>query len=484
LRLVALGCLLAVAGCGARPTMEYAGSGAGGSAAGGGAGEAPGGAGGGGGPGGGGATPGGPAGGPGFGGSGTPVSCTFTVSQALSPAIPTVGIVTWSTTLAALTRAEIRFGLETSGPTMAAPVDLTQPDHRTLLLGMKGKRRYVFRIVATAGDVGCTSDDYPLETGAVPDEVPVPKVQLLNAAAHAPGFIVSSTGVTGDLAFIFDGDGDPVWWAAAPTGPSRANLSWDGTRMYILKLNVSNAEGELRRVSMDGMTVEEDLSGGATAHHDFTPIPGGIAMLLWTRSGMNAPCAVVERADDGALTTVVPDLGTLYSSADFHANAIHYYPGDDSYTVSDRNPNLFVKLTRRGQLVWQLGGKAPKDPEKYFSVRGDDWVVNHGHQLLPDGRFLFFTNGSVLAPVSEVREYQLDTAAMTATPTWSYRPSNLASPVLGDAQRLANGNTLVTISRTGVIHEVDPAGKVVMTLQVSQLGYAEHRPSLYGPPPR
>jgi hypothetical protein len=476
LRIVALGCLLALAGCGSAATTEYGGPGAGGSLAGG-----PGGAAGRG--GGGGRTPGGPAGGPGFGGSGTPVPCTFTVSQALSPAIPTVGIVSWSTTLAALTRAEIRFGLEATGPTMAAPVDLSQPDHRTLLLGMKGQRRYVFRIVAVAGDVGCTSDDYALETGPVPDEIPVPKVELLNPAAHARGFIVSSSGVTGNLAFIFDGDGDPVWWAAAPTGPSRANLSWDGSRMYILKLNVSNAEGELRRVSMDGMIVEADLTGGATAHHDFTPIPGGVATLLWTKPGMNAPCAVVERTDDGVLTTVVPDLGTLYNSADFHANAIHYYPGDDSYTVSDRNPNLFVKLTRQGQLVWQLGGKDPKDPKKYFSVLGDGWVVNHGHQLLPDGRFLFFTNGALLAPISEVREYQLDTAAMTATPIRIYQPSS-ASPVLGDAQRLANGNTLVTVSRTGVIQEVDPTGKLVMTLQVSQLGYAELRPSLYGPPPR
>ena len=126
-----------------------------------------------------------------------------------------------------------------------------------------------------------------------------------------------------------------------------------------------------------------------------------------------------------------------------------------------------MKITRQGQLVWQLGGKDPKDPKKFFSVLGGSWMVNHGHQLLPNGRFLFFTNGTLVAPVSEVREYQLDTAAMTATPVWSYRPSNLASPVLGDAQRLANGNTLVTISRTGVIHEVDPAGKLVMTLQVT-----------------
>jgi len=468
---VALACLLALFGCGQSHTAAFLGSGGvGGQAAGEGGGA--------------GVAPGGFAGWPGFGGSGTPVPCTFTVDHALSPTIPTVGIVTWSTTLTELTGAEIRFGLETTGPTMAAPVDLARPDHRTLLLGMKGTQRYVFRIVATAGDVSCTSEDYALETGAVPDSIPVPEVKFLNPAAHTRGFIVSSTGVTGDKAFIFDADGDPVWWADAPAGPSRANLSWDGTAMYILKLNVMNGDGELRRVSMDGMTVEKNLSGGATAHHDFTAIPGGVATILWNRSGTNAPCSVVERTDDGALTTVVADLGAIYNSPDFHANAIHYYPDDDSYTIADRNPNLFVKITRRGQLVWQFGGTDPKDPERYFSVLGEPWMVNHGHQLLPNGRFLFFTNGTLTAPTSEVREYQLDPMAMTATPVWRYRPTNLASPVLGDVQRLANGNTLVTISRNGVIHEVDPAGKVVMTLQAKQLGYAELRPSLYGPPSR
>ena len=349
---------------------------------------------------------------------------------------------------------------------------------------MKGNQRYVFRIIATAGDVSCTSEDYALETGPVPGYVPVPEMKFPNPAAHTRGFIVSSTGVTGQLAFIFDADGDPVWWADAPAGPSRANLSWDGTWMYILKLNVQNSGGELRRVSMDGMTVERNLSGGATAHHDFTAIPGGVATILWNKEGMNPPCSVIERTDDGTLTTVVADLGLLYNSPDFHANAIHYYPGDDSYTVADRNPNLFVKITRQGQLIWQLGGKDPKDPTKYFSVLGESWLVNHGHQLLPNGRFVFFTNGTVVAPVSEAREYQLDTTTMTATPVWNYRPTNMASPVLGDVQRLANGNTLVTISRTGTIHEVDPAGKVVMTLKVDQLGYAELRPSLYGPPSR
>src|SRR5262249_23156558 len=52
------------------------------------------------------------AGGSGAGGSGT-LSCTFTQSGTLSPMIATVGIVTWSTTLAGVQSAKIDFGLTT-----------------------------------------------------------------------------------------------------------------------------------------------------------------------------------------------------------------------------------------------------------------------------------------------------------------------------------------------------------------------------------
>src|SRR4051812_6684018 len=92
------------------------------------------------------------------------VACTFTVSSAPSPRIPTVGIVTWSTTLAGVQSARIDFGLETSYG-MTAPVDLAQPSYRTLLLGMKSSRTYHYRITATNGSGSCQSPDYTIMTG-------------------------------------------------------------------------------------------------------------------------------------------------------------------------------------------------------------------------------------------------------------------------------------------------------------------------------
>ena len=74
-----------------------------------------------------------------------------------STRIPTVGIVTFTTTIAGLTAAQIDFGLTTAYG-MTAPVDLTPTSYRTLLLGMK----------AESANRDCTTTASPPRTAAAP----------------------------------------------------------------------------------------------------------------------------------------------------------------------------------------------------------------------------------------------------------------------------------------------------------------------------
>jgi len=407
-------------------------------------------------------------------------ACTITATSSFSTAIPTVAAVTWSTTLSNVSKAEIDFGPAAGGTTLVAPVDLAQASYRTLLLGMKPSTGYTYKIVATNASGSCASSSYTIMTGALPSSAPKVTTSIANASAHDKGFIITSTGLSGNTTFIIDADGTVVWSAAGPSMPSRSHMSWDGTHMYMMALNVLNTnQGNIESVAMDG-TGNTPLAGLTTSHHDLTAIPGGFATMLWNKAGTDAPCSLVERADaTGTFTTVVADMSSVYNSTTntFHSNAVHYYPSDNSYTVGDRNPSLYVKLSRTGSLLWQFGGSNPKDQSKFFTGV-PTWSVNHGHQLLADGTFLFFNNTP-----NEAWIYRLDTTNMTAAKTLTYTATGASSSVLGDVQQLPNGNYLVTFSTSGQIHEISPSGALVAKFTSTSFGYSEFRESLYGQPP-
>jgi hypothetical protein len=445
------------------------------------------------------------AGNPAGSGGATPGACSFEIEGSPSSAIPTVGIVEWTTDLANLTEARIEFTLDDAAPDelnqgSGGPIDVSGSTHRALLLGMKAGRTYTYRIVATGGGTVCTSADQTITTGSLPAGAPSMTRDVQNAAAIDAGFIITSAGTAGmgggmggggmgggmQVAYIFDADGDVVWAASAPASCSRALMSYEGTDMWMLELNVDNGGGEMRRVSMDGLDVAMNVEGLSAVHHDFTVLPGGIvAGPSWVSSGRDPPSDLIERSPDGTVRTVVTIDEGIYQSNSYHTNAIVYYAEGDFYTLGDRNPNAFVKVSRTGEVLWQFGGSCNNAPAPLCAA--GDWQVNHGHHLLPDNHFVFFNNGSMNGG-STAFEYALSEGAgsLTTSMVWSYSASGVSSMVLGDVQRLPGGNTLVIYSNDGVMHEVDSAGELVQAFSssASTFGYANFRKTLYGPPLR
>jgi hypothetical protein len=422
-------------------------------------------------------------------------TCTFSVAHAPSAAIGTVEIVTWTLDVADLMGAQIDFGPAGAPPTMTAPVDLADPNHRTLLLGMKGGKPYAFRIVAHSAATTCISATFSFTTGAVPASAPK-IVKTMPGTGAAKGFMITTTGVDNFShsggqpdAYIFDTEGDIVWWSSAalygaPNGISRAHMSWDGKTIWIQ----TTTSSKIVNISMDGLTTTDYSNVVKGAHHDFAPLPeGGIATLLSASNG--GPQSIVHVKVDGTVTPIVADLATIYApNPTWYPNAIHYYPSDGTFTVSDRQTatSLFVKFKRDGTVVWQLGGSNPL--AKSFQLVGiSQWNANHGHHLTPDGRFLFFNNISGPPPngaTPRVIELQLDEAAGTATKTWEFMFNETTATALGDAERLPNGNALITNSWVGTMQEVDRSGAIVQTFTNTTFGYVDFRTSLYGQPPR
>lgn len=427
----------------------------------------------------------------------------FEVSATTSSAVPTVGIVKWSTTADA-EKAYIEFGLDTSYGYVAS-VDTSITNNRTLLLGMKSNSTYHYRLVLQNGETICGSADYTIETGALSVDVPSVSTTIQDSTAMSSDFIVTASN---GYALIIDKDGDVVWWYSfAQDGTrsgsdsliSRVHMSVDGAYMWASKSNVGGGEGELAVVGMDGLDgVQRYTTQG---HHDFCVLPdGGIAYISYDDDGIGTCDEIVERTASGTTTTIyrirddfadlaTASLGDRSSSGSewCHSNALHYVPDQDAYYISVLNQNMVLKVNRSQKaLEWVMDGDGDTVSGLPY-LSGVSWNRQHGHQTLDDGSLLLFNNGGGgFSGDSLALRITVNEDGGSAEKIWSYN-GDATSSTFGDVQLFSNSNIMVVYSNSGLIHEVSPSdngGSLVRTLKASGFGYAETRKSLYGLPNR
>lgn len=414
--------------------------------------------------------------------------CTIEASHELSAQIGTVGIVTLTTDLGPLDGGYIEFGRDVTYGTRA-PLDVTAPDHRTLLLGLNPTTQYHYRVVGQVGTQHCESKDYELTTETPPDDLPKPTVTVSAADKVAPGYIITSgqatSGGGGAYIVIYDEHAAPVWWYQTSISGlvTRARLSWDGKYMYGRDGNPSaRAGGQVVRIPMDG-SGEESLTVD-TGHHDLAVTPdNGVLFLV---GGGGDGCSRIQKWSADDTVSDFYDLreafGDTFKTGNdpCHCNSIDYNAVDESVSVSCLSQNAYVKLSNSAELIWVLGGN---NGQSQFT--GDiNWNRQHGHHSIGPERILFFNNnggGDSTSESSLAVELQLDLENKTATRVWEYDGGE-TSQTLGDVQRLPNGNTLVTYCNAGILHEIDSDKQPVQQWQFGNgTGYSEHRPSLYDP---
>ena len=99
-------------------------------------------------------------------------------------------------------------------------------------------------------------------------------------------------------------------------------------------------------------------------------------------------------------------------------------------------------------------------------------------------RYLVFNNNN--GGSSQAIEVELNLTAMTFTRRWMYTPSPaIRTMVMGDVQRMDNGNTIIGFSTSGALHEVDANGMLIESWAWpagGSFGYIEKRKELYGKP--
>ena len=131
-------------------------------------------------------------------------------------------------------------------------------------------------------------------------------------------------------------------------------------------------------------------------------------------------------------------------------NSVKELP-DGDILMSFRPTSTVVRISRKtGEIVWKL-----TQP----TVSGQ-----HAPTPLPNGNILIFDNGVHRPDDSMPYSRVIEVDPKTNEIVWKYQDSpawNFFSPRMGGAQRLPNGNTLITESSYGRIFEVTKEGDVV-----------------------
>lgn len=133
-----------------------------------------------------------------------------------------------------------------------------------------------------------------------------------------------------------------------------------------------------------------------------------------------------------------------------HANTVLETP-EGNVLVSFRNISTVAIIDKEsGAFLWKMG-----PPEL---------AQQHDPHLLPNGNILVFDNGVHRTRVPLVFSRVLEVDPRTDRIVWTYRDTPLQSfysPYISGAQRLPNGNTLITEGCSGRLFEVTAQGEVV-----------------------
>jgi hypothetical protein len=247
-------------------------------------------------------------------------------------------------------------------------------------------------------------------------------------------------------------------------------------------VNVQGGQGMLARVGMDG--TNEQSYQLTDRHHDFAVMPDGKIVLLEHKGGgggFGGSGDIVSLFDPETnnkqqIFDVAQANPNGQTGDGSHANAINWWPDENLYTVSALNWDSITAFTSDGDVEWIMGGSNS-------TFAGVSWSRQHNHALTSNSLLVFNNGGDMVGGgSSHALEFQINGNSATQILDYS-TSSGTSTQTFGDVKRLPNGNTLVTFSNAGVIHEIDAGAQLVQETIVESIGYTVRRATLYGPPP-
>ncbi len=422
-------------------------------------------------------------------------------------AVSTVLRVSWTSAEAGLGWLSWR---DPSGAVHATASPGEGTEHSALVRGLPaGTDIDLVALVGTATGTRC-SPLTPATIGDLDSALPAITTPIAGAGALDGGFVmIPVLTLDGVWAGILDESGQLVWaWRfelpdAAWSSPIfSVEPDPEGLGIYLnYQADRANTDGGLMRVGWDGEVLSHAVVVGG--HTDFALLPeGGFAMLGWELQ-MHADRrvlgdTVIEVSPDGTQRVLWRSFAhfSFDSSQHFphgflpgdpeaedwsHVNSLRYEPDQDLFLVTANLDDAVVAIDRQtGQSLWSLGTKGGD-----FAYADGQALTEKPHSAaLVGDDVLVFNRGAydTGASCSRATQISLDAEAGSAGQSWGYQ-SEICQRVafLGDAQRLANGNTLVVFSSAGVVEVASPAGEAIWRAQTgvgAGFGFGQAVPTL------
>jgi hypothetical protein len=338
--------------------------------------------------------------------------------------------------------------------------------------GLRPQTRYRYRVGASRAESPSSfSEEVAVETPASP--LPEPSVEIFDPAAMQPGLTMLSIEDPDHIyefsaLVVMDREGRYLWMVG-------------DERFLVISDFDLTPRGTL--LIMTGSAMEEITASGERLwrfddvlfHHDIDVTPWGTALgIIAYREEVGGAAyssdALLEYDMKERRRLGVWPLGEVVYHEDIcipcfhgpeyffgrdwtHANAVAFSEDLESVFISVRNLNRIYKVRLdRGTAEWIMGDGG--------DFGGGLFSHQHDPQPLGPGRMLLFDNGlhrMGADAYSRAVEIAYDEEARAAGLVWEYREEpDFYSSVGGDADRLPNGNTLVTDSMNARIIEVTP----------------------------
>ncbi len=311
-----------------------------------------------------------------------------------------------------------------------------------------------------------------------PGKMPVPELGTSDPSRFEPSmqFVYTAVNEAGAnfggrwWVMFVDRQGRVVW--ARRTDVERVALhprpSWDG-RTLLMEQNSywgaldGGVSSQIQRLTIDGTVLQTWDTPGL--HHPYMEKPNG-ALVYAHMYGPYADDTLDVIAPDGTRTELF-SCDAFLSSIDqpgyCGSNTVSYDEASNRFLFSLYSTDAVVEVDAdTGQATrWfgQLNGAYVFEPEE------STFWWQHGGYWTAEGTLLLSTRVSEAGHETVVREYVADDTTGTLAEVWNFGVGlGVYGAEMGEAHRLAGGNTLHNYGTNARLREATPEGEVVWEL--------------------